>query len=1493
MATELKIPIVLQLVGYDKVKAVLGQLQKQLGGTEVVLDPELPPDVETEVAREFGKLGEHGAKSFQDSFYHLMNAQMLFHSLTEVAEVIEKFTEGVTETKHSMAELSALTGVVGEDLERFKEYAVELGLKFGTEVPEQLETFKMIISRFGVEFGQDSKAVKEFAESVNILAKASGLDAVSSMDALSTAILQMGIDLNDHKAVVKNAAEMMNIMGEAARQGAAEIPQIASALTVAGVAAKGANISFAELNSAIEVLAQGGFYGSEAGTALRNIITRLQARLTSERGIIQDLLQKMQLNGDELVKTLTTKGLGEALAMLRDGMQRLSSDAERNVALIRMFGEEGQQGAGILLRNVDLLRQWTTVLEGTNTAEEQARIMMNAEAVGRFTNKLKIYMEEVAEFIPKPFVFASRALVGALPVMQSFVSLSIIAKTEMVQSVAHMATALLSKFVPSVVTAQVASAGLGASIRALAVSAWTALGPYALLIGAIGAVAVAGVALYNILHKTAEEKKEEAEATLQATQEEIKYNEEQQKTIENKIKLAEQWEQLGRKQNKTAEEQKAFEELNVKMIETYGSLVSGAGSFEQAVANVNKEIAKQKGELEKLTEKEYELKRREAIEKVEVTKAQVEVSAEKAKEEIDDIRNDINFKLSGIRMQKLEDSLMEAVDKMKDSANIEELQERFGEAVDLAKKIEDPEVRLRVMKALRTLFEDKTKAFKESEEQEKMIFEVTWQSMISKAEGTKIKFGGVEFDYTNAEQLDQLAGKIAEKQNINKDLAKQWLQVEVDKLNAMKEQKKQQDDLFGQMKKNVEEQKEQTIKRLNNLKYELDTYERLKKEGKGEEKGLMTEDEYKAKKAEYETLLKSTKSIKAQLEYTEKLQKTHEGLFKTEEKHTKTKAEIQKAEVEKLNKEFQTKKEIIELDKKMKLMSAENLSDEEKRIMQAIIERDAVRQTIETYKQVYGIEGEVNNLSVKKVKSEEEATKVKSAYIDLLKQQQQIENSLAEKPKTYEEQIRTQINYITLKMKYGDIPVSEGKEKIDKLNKELKEYLQSRKVELEMQLQSSLVIPEMKPLLQKQLEGVMQELARISEEEQRLLQEATQKKLELEKAYTTKYLEELEKRQKAEQEALDKTIQRQEKIFEIQNKQKTDTAIKDLERKKEAEIITEEHYQNEQKRLQENFEKEMQLMQLVGQAMREEAQRQHEATKLQIQMESYQRQIDIIKEKYADSNMEMTEEDKKQLEELSKNLAETQKLYEQKTDLVSAFGDKIASGVQAITEGLLTGQKEVYAGTAKELASQMIAIIKMAATKTITQLILGQLGLAGEVSGLAALLFVPMIKATVTTAVNALINPIIKELAHFATGGRVDKESVIVAGEYETEWIVRDQDIERLMTEVIMRNNVYLQQMLAEQQLLQIQNTEKQVQLVEIQKEIVTNKFDELKNLVLNIKPTITAQTEVKVDMDGVVNEIRSLRDEMQRWSGRVYVVAEDMEKELQRIQARKLKLYS
>ena len=295
-----------------------------------------------------------------------------------------------SEFQSSLAALSAITGVSGDDLDKFGEKAKELAAQFGGDANTQIGAFQTILSKFGPGLAGTPDALNAVTENVNILAKAAGLDAQGSVDALSNALLQFGVDASDPAKLAAESGRFINVLAASAKEGAAEIPQVAEAILQAGVAAKGANLSFEETNAAIQALAVGGKVGSEAGVGLRNVL----GALIKTSGPGEEALKGVGLSIADLGQTLTTQGLQAALGQLQGGIDKLGSDAEKAAFKATLFGTENAAAAGILLDNVDTIGTFTTAMTGTSEATTQAQ--KNMATFTEFMSRVKANLGNVA-----------------------------------------------------------------------------------------------------------------------------------------------------------------------------------------------------------------------------------------------------------------------------------------------------------------------------------------------------------------------------------------------------------------------------------------------------------------------------------------------------------------------------------------------------------------------------------------------------------------------------------------------------------------------------------------------------------------------------------------------------------------------------------------------------------------------------------------------------------------------------------------------------------------------------------------------------------------------------------------------------------------------------------------------------------------------------------------------------------------------------------------
>ena len=242
--------------------------------------------------------------------------------------------------EQSIADLSAITGAAGKDLRELEKASLDLAGSSTYTGGQVADAFKLVASA-KPDLLESTKALTEVTAATLTLAEAAGIQ-------LTEAAVAVGGTLNQFALASSEAGRVVNVLAAGSKFGAASISEIAMAMKEFGVDAAGAGISVEEATAAVEALAAVNIKGSQAGTALRNIINRLDTHIDRD-------LRPSVVGLTGAFENLNRKGL--------DGQ-----------AILKLFGLENVTTGKYLIGNVDLIRKLTEQLTGTNIAYEQAAI---------------------------------------------------------------------------------------------------------------------------------------------------------------------------------------------------------------------------------------------------------------------------------------------------------------------------------------------------------------------------------------------------------------------------------------------------------------------------------------------------------------------------------------------------------------------------------------------------------------------------------------------------------------------------------------------------------------------------------------------------------------------------------------------------------------------------------------------------------------------------------------------------------------------------------------------------------------------------------------------------------------------------------------------------------------------------------------------------------------------------------------------------------------
>lgn len=265
-------------------------------------------------------------------------------NVKDTAESLGKISAAGVEFEQGMADLQAITGIVGKDLETISRTARRVGKESGLGAKGAVDAFTLLASQIQID-KIGLKGLIQLQKETITLAQAGGMTLSDAATAMAATINQFGLEAS-------HANRVVNVLAAGSKYGAAEVTDLAQSFKVTGATAAAAGLSVEQTAGALEVLSQSNVKGSEAGTALRNVILKLQTTL-----------------GMDLSKV----GLADALDSLKPKLKDVTY-------LSKVFGSENIAAAQYLITNAKAVEEMTMAVTGTSVAQEQAAIRTKTHA---------------------------------------------------------------------------------------------------------------------------------------------------------------------------------------------------------------------------------------------------------------------------------------------------------------------------------------------------------------------------------------------------------------------------------------------------------------------------------------------------------------------------------------------------------------------------------------------------------------------------------------------------------------------------------------------------------------------------------------------------------------------------------------------------------------------------------------------------------------------------------------------------------------------------------------------------------------------------------------------------------------------------------------------------------------------------------------------------------------------------------------------------------
>lgn len=298
-------------------------------------------------------------KGFAKGLKDLAGAFGLVGGITAFAAILGDAYKTIKEFEQSLADLSSITGATGKDLSFLKNSAIDLGQTVEGGAQAVVEAYKLIAGA-KPELLDNVKALNQVTEAAITLSQAAGMELPEAATALTDALNQFG-------APAEEAQAFIDALANGAKFGSAEIPQLTESLLKFGAVARSSNINIKESAALVELLAENGLKGAEAGTALRNILLKISAPDALPK-LARAEFQRLGISMETLKDQ--TIPVAEKLALLKP----LLKD---NASIVKVFGVENATAAINVLSHNDRLKELIGQMSEVGTAAEQAAIRMD------------------------------------------------------------------------------------------------------------------------------------------------------------------------------------------------------------------------------------------------------------------------------------------------------------------------------------------------------------------------------------------------------------------------------------------------------------------------------------------------------------------------------------------------------------------------------------------------------------------------------------------------------------------------------------------------------------------------------------------------------------------------------------------------------------------------------------------------------------------------------------------------------------------------------------------------------------------------------------------------------------------------------------------------------------------------------------------------------------------------------------------------------------
>lgn len=237
-----------------------------------------------------------------------------------------------------------------------------------------------------------------------------------------------------------------------------------------------------------------------------------------------------------------------------------------------------------------------------------------------------------------------------------------------------------------------------------------------------------------------------------------------------------------------------------------------------------------------------------------------------------------------------------------------------------------------------------------------------------------------------------------------------------------------------------------------------------------------------------------------------------------------------------------------------------------------------------------------------------------------------------------------------------------------------------------------------------------------------------------------------------------------------------------LETLKEKELITEELYNKKKEDLEQEHKNKLNAIRDAANGYTMESER-----RLSLELLEKQKSTLGIERQKASENGDI-----EKTKQLDKQLADITASIKEKGDVLTSYSGELQDTLTATFSNLFQGDEESIKAPFKKLFATIAGALKQYLSLLATEMVFGELKKYAGSMGITALFLIPAFQGVINAALDAILNPILANVASFSTGGRVDEPTVAIVGDAskskpgtDTEWILRDDHLWLIVEESV------------------------------------------------------------------------------------------------------------